>query len=359
MAEIQSIYPFNNFERKSYFIASFNRLASSLTLNTPLKESKENMAAVLEIVDINSQEMEVVFKNWNTEDAKNADFSKDFPYEYLLKSKTKNLLVWLSLNYEELEADFLYDTSDLDLEQWVISTNHSLRTRFGLNKSPVFKVLSRDSESFYTEEVRTEGHQSDIQKMYNDDFTTINEIIEDSLLIEKAGLILLHGAPGTGKTSYIKSLIRKHDTKNFIFIQNEFINELLHPNFMSFLLKHQNAILIIEDAEKVLVSREQMNESSVVSTILQLTDGLFSDFLNIKIICTFNTSIDKIDKALLRKGRIIAYYEFRALLPQKANELLESLNYESTDVGMTLADIFNYRSKNFNQTEKGKIGFHK
>lgn len=97
---------------------------------------------------------------------------------------------------------------------------------------------------------------------------------------------------------------------------------MLHPDFISFLLKHQNAILIIEDAEKVLMSREQMNENSVVSTILQLTDGLFSDYLNIKIICTFNTSLDKIDKALLRKGRMIAYYEFKALIPEKANEIL-------------------------------------
>jgi ATP-dependent 26S proteasome regulatory subunit len=167
----------------------------------------------------------------------------------------------------------------------------------------------------------------------------------------------LHGAPGTGKTSYIKDLIRKHEKRNFIFIQNEFINELLHPDFISFLLNHQNCVLIIEDAEKVLMSREQINESSVVSTILQLTDGLFSDYLNIKIICTFNTSIDKIDKALLRKGRMIAYYEFKPLSFQKANEILNTMTEESTDVDMTLADIFNYRGRKFSPSEKGKIGF--
>ena len=105
------------------------------------------------------------------------------------------------------------------------------------------------------------------------------------------------------------------------------------------------------------MSREQINESSVVSTILQLTDGLFSDYLNIKIICTFNTSIDKIDKALLRKGRMIAYYEFKPLSFQKANEILNTMTEESTDVDMTLADIFNYRGRKFSPSEKGKIGF--
>jgi ATP-dependent 26S proteasome regulatory subunit len=90
---------------------------------------------------------------------------------------------------------------------------------------------------------------------------------------------------------------------------------------------------------------------------LQLTDGLFSDYLNIKIICTFNTSMDKIDKALLRKGRMIAYYEFRPLISEKANALLNTTNHESTYKDMTLADIFNYRNKHFNPNRQGKIGF--
>jgi len=358
MAEsIQHIFSYNDFERSAYFVVCFNKLASLLNFRTPLEESKENMEAAVDAVGLHSGEMEVVFKSWNTEDAKNSDFSKDFPYEYLLKSKNKELLVWLSLQYDQLHVEFLYNHSDVDLEQWVISTNHSLRQKFGLNRTPVFYVLSRDGSRFFTEEVRTEGFESDLEKMYNDDFIEINEIIEESLTIDKAGLILLHGAPGTGKTSYIKDLIRKHEKKSFIFIQNEFINELLHPDFISFLLNHQNSVLIIEDAEKVLMSREQINESSVVSTILQLTDGLFSDYLNIKIICTFNTSIDKIDKALLRKGRMIAYYEFKPLSPEKANEILNAMNHESTDVDMTLADIFNFRNRNFRPAEKGKIGF--
>ncbi|GEO22157.1 AAA family ATPase [Cyclobacterium qasimii] len=349
----------NEFERSSYFTVCYNQIASKLLFDTPLEEQKANMEAVLETIDLNSQKMEVVCKNWNTENTKNADFSKDFPNQYLLKSGSKSLVIWLTLDNEYLSADFLYDSSDLELEHWVISTNHKLRTKFGLNRTPVFKVLSKNGGAFFTEDVRTESFEADLKKMYNDDFLEINELVEESLNTDKAGLILFHGVPGTGKTSYIKHLINTFDEKDFIFIQNEFINELLHPDFISFLLKHRNVVLIIEDAEKVLMNRVQKNESSVVSTILQLTDGLFSDYLNIKIICTFNTSIDKIDTALLRKGRMIAYYEFQPLVAQKANELLKSLNFESTNQELTLADIYNYRNKNFNQVEKGKIGFFK
>lgn len=359
MAElIDAFDSYSDFDKHSYYIICFDKIASILSLKTPLEESKEHMEAIVDTIDFKSNNIEVVFKNWNTEDAKNADFSKDFPYQYLLKSTTKKLMIWISLENDEINIEFFYDNSDLELEKWVIAMNHTLRTKFGLDRTPVFKVLSRDNHSFFTEDVRTEDFECDIQSLYNDDFSKVNDTIEASLAVEKAGLILLHGIPGTGKTSYIKSLISKHHKKNFIFIQNEFVNELLHPDFISFLLKNQNSILIIEDAEKVLTSREEKNENSVVSTILQLTDGLFSDYLNIKIICTFNTSINKIDTALLRKGRMIAYYEFKALTQQKANRLLSSLDHEASDTAMTLANIFNYENKNFKHTETRKIGFN-
>jgi hypothetical protein len=358
MAELIKAFEYDGeFNRELYFTVCFNLLSSNLFFEAPLKENDANMKAVLEAVDLDSQEMEVVYKNWSTENDQNADGSKDHVYAYLLKSKSKSLLVWLALDYKGLFAEFQYDCSDLKLEQWVISTNIHLRTKFGSKRQAMFKVLSESKNGFYTKDIRTEDFEADIQKMYNDDFIEIDEIIEKSLHLEKAGLILFHGAPGTGKTSYIKNLINKHRDKDFIFIQNEFINALLQPNFITFLLNQKNAVLIIEDAERVLMKREQVNENSVVSTVLQLTDGLFSDYLNIKIIATFNTSIDKIDKALLRKGRMIAYYEFQPLTSKKANELLKDLNLEPTDTPMTLADIYNYRNKGFNQSEKEKIGF--
>ena len=266
-------------------------------------------------------------------------------------------MLWLSLQNSELTLNFLYDISDSEVEAWVVDTNHKLRSTFGLDKAPVFKVLTRMHGEFYTEDVNTNGFLCDVSKTYNDDFTEVSNLIEASLLSDKAGLILLHGAPGTGKTSYIKNLITKYRDLSFIFVQNEFVSELLNPDFVSFLLKNRNAVLLIEDAEKVITTREHANENSVVSTILQLTDGLFSDYLNIKIICTFNTSMEKIDKALLRKGRMIAYYEFKPLEAERASELLKSMELAPTEEELTLAEIFNYRSRAFQTNDAKKIGF--
>ncbi|HAS46592.1 MAG TPA: ATPase [Microscillaceae bacterium] len=349
---------YGDFEKNLYYVHCFNITPSNLTLAVPLKASKENMQAVLELIDLQVFDLQMMFKSWRTEDTRDAALSGDYPYKHLAKSTTRKLVVWIQLYSNELNVIFLYDIADQEVEKWVLETNHAIRTKFGKKSGPVFKVLTREDNMFDTEDVKTESFKLDLAKMYNDDFLPINESILQALGTDRAGLILLHGTPGTGKTSYIKSLITRFEDKNFIFIQNEFINELLLPDFISFLLRHKNAILIIEDAEKVITSRDYVNANSVVSTILQLTDGLFSDYLNIKIICTFNTSIDKIDKALLRKGRMIAYYEFKRLVASKTDALMEQLGVNVHNQAMTLAEIFNHEDTGYEGVnERKRVGF--
>lgn len=355
---IDAFDSYKDFNKHAYFTVCFDVLPSELALRLPMKETKEHMVQVLELIDTKKYALEVVFKNWNTEDTKNADFSKDFIYQYLFKSQSEKLLVWVDLDGDRLAVEFLYEADNQEVEAWVTATNHAIRSVFGEERAPVFKVLSKDGSSFFTEDVKTKDFDLNIEQLYNDDFKEVHETILASLATDRAGLILLHGDPGTGKTSYIKGLISKHPGQAFIFIQNEFVNELLRPDFVSFLLNHKNAILIIEDAEKVIITREQSNANSVVSTILQLTDGLFSDYLNIKIICTFNTSIDKIDKALLRKGRMIAYYDFKPLKAEKAAALMADMKADIDAKEMTLAEIFSHEERGYdNANQKKKIGF--
>jgi len=211
---------------------------------------------------------------------------------------------------------------------------------------------------FSTEEVETGDFNTiDINELYNDDFANADEVITASIPKKESGMILLHGEPGTGKTTYIKHLISRFKDKKFIFIQNDFVRELLKPSFIAFLLQNKDAVLIIEDAEKVVVARDSSSDESVVSTLLQLTDGLFSDFLNIKIVCTFNTNLDRIDKALLRKGRMIAKYNFTPLSPEKTTALAKKLGHESVTGSLTLADIFGYDKQSFTKSSKKSMGF--
>jgi ATP-dependent 26S proteasome regulatory subunit len=100
--------------------------------------------------------------------------------------------------------------------------------------------------------------------------------------------------------------------------------------------------LVIEDAEDLILSREDKSNSKL-SFLLNLTDGLLADSLGIQIIATFNTDIVNIDSALLRKGRLTCIYEFKPLELDRTNRLLKQLghDYESQNP-MAISDIFNF-----------------
>ena len=84
-----------------------------------------------------------------------------------------------------------------------------------------------------------------------------------------------------------------------------------------------------------------------------------SDIFNVKFICTFNADIEKIDEALLRKGRCFANYEFKPLNVNKTKFLLNKLGIKVDKVQeMTLADIYNYEDSNYSENKPSKkIGF--
>jgi hypothetical protein len=350
----------NRFKLFPYFTLCFGVLPSAVKLALPLEGSKEKIDAILKDIGLETFSFKPVLKNWITDDSKDAKLSDDYAFEYVFKSDSGQMLIHFLSQYQSVQINFLYHVDNLEAEKWILEINHQLRSTYGSEKMPGFKVLVSGDGGFYTEEVNTLDFRAvDIHELYNDDFAEIDAIISESLAKNEAGIVLLHGDPGTGKTTYIKHLISKFSDKEFIFIQNDFVNDLLKPAFMSFLLRKKNVILIIEDAEKVVISRDHESNDSVVSTILQLTDGLFSDFLNIKIICTFNTTIDRLDKALLRKGRMIAKYKFAALTADKTAALSKKLGYENVSGSLTLADIFGLDKPGFGHSPQKTIGFSK
>jgi ATP-dependent 26S proteasome regulatory subunit len=105
------------------------------------------------------------------------------------------------------------------------------------------------------------------------------------------------------------------------------------------------------------VDRER-NGNSPVSALLNISDGLLSDCLNIQIICSFNTNLSKVDSALIRKGRLIAKYEFKELDVDKASMLSSKLGFKTAITApMTLTDIYNQEEEGFQESKQSQIGF--
>lgn len=198
-----------------------------------------------------------------------------------------------------------------------------------------------------------------INQHYNDDFSPIATEIEKFLLEDnKSGLVILHGKQGTGKTSYIRHLINL-GKKKMIYMGGDLIDKLSDPTFITFIRQQKNSILIVEDCEELLASRNGSNRMNAgLINILNISDGLLSDELCIKFICTFNAPLKDMDQALLRKGRLAARYEFKELTTDKVNKLIEEegLNIPQQKAPMTLAEIYNYGDMDFS-LGKSRVGF--
>jgi hypothetical protein len=235
-------------------------------------------------------------------------------------------------------------------------------TKIKNTKKRVNFICQSPSGLFLQEMVLKTNINFDIENHYNDDFKEVSDKILASLdKNSKKGIILLHGKHGTGKTTYLRYLINNLE-KNIIYVSPDMSSRVSEPSFLTFLLKHKNSILIIEDAENVIKTREA-GENQAVSNLLNITDGILGDGLNFQIICTFNTNFDQIDPALKRKGRMIAQYEFKNLTVDKTANLVNHLYGEDAivpDSEMSLAEIFNMNEDNYDKkVVKQTFGFNR
>ena len=219
-------------------------------------------------------------------------------------------------------------------------------------------LLVSGDKGISTKSMEFKRYQISLETNYNDDFLSIHSVIQSRLSKDHdKGLVLLHGKPGTGKTSYVRYLISQLK-KEVIFLTTELAKAITQPGLISILIDNPNSVLVIEDAENLLLARGS-EQASPVSALLNIADGLLADCLNIQVICSFNTDISRIDSALLRKGRLIAKYEFKELTTQKAQKLFETLGSDFVATSpMTLADIYNQTQLDFTQSQAPrKIGF--
>ena len=202
----------------------------------------------------------------------------------------------------------------------------------------------------------------DIELNYGKNFKSISEKIIESLHENSSGLYMLHGRHGTGKTTYIRYLASVLK-KDVIFFPTSFVDEITNPSILILLKKKQDCVIILEDAEKALTKRSLSDQPSLVSTLLNMTDGILGDILKLNVIVTYNCDRQDIDEALLRKGRLKAEYSFQGLKQDDAKKLIKKLDIDiKPEDNMTLADIYYAKSDeeligNIKTLEKPKIGF--
>jgi len=253
-----------------------------------------------------------------------------------------NCMVELGTDYCEV----LHTHQDYSMANQLIKEVSAFKKR---EKKKEFEInlVSRDSYVLELRSMEIKKTRLDLDMYYEDDFKEVDKIIQARLTKkDDKGIVLLHGLPGTGKTTYLRYLIGKLK-KKVLFLSPAVAGNVMNPEFMDLLIDNPNCILIIEDAEHIIMDRKISGGSSV-SNLLNISDGLLADFLNVQLICTFNNSLTLVDNALMRKGRLIAKYEFGKLSTEKSQRLSDHLGFNDTITKpMTIAEIANpYEKEN-------------
>jgi len=237
-------------------------------------------------------------------------------------------------------------------------------------------MVSYDEGSFYVKDFDIKDKIYELQLLdmhYGEGFEDFNNKLYERLISEHKGLTLFHGSPGTGKTTYIRHLIKKIKTNdknnNILYFPPTMVGSITEPGFINFISEwvadsQGKNYLLIEDAEPLLESRNQSRNIGITN-LLNLTDGILNDVLSIQIIATFNTNLKNVDDALLRPERLLARKEFKALTNTKALILAKEIGIDESLIkgSMSLADIYSLKKETKPLThdvidEAERIGFN-
>lgn len=165
------------------------------------------------------------------------------------------------------------------------------------------------------------------------------QFIRDYLHADES-VLLMAGVPGTGKTTLLRHMIMENSLTAHVVYDEKLMQS--DTVFQTFLLNSNANILIIEDADSILTSRER-DGNKLMSRFLNVSDGLIK-LPNKKLIFTTNiTDFGTVDPALLRPGRCYAVMQTRPLDLQEAQAASRVGGFPTPTEKKqyTLAELFN------------------
>lgn len=175
---------------------------------------------------------------------------------------------------------------------------------------------------------------------------------------KNGSIVILEGAPGTGKSYLIRGLMMDMEA-NFVFVPVSLVDSLSQPSVIPILLEaHQSSpgkplVLVIEDGDVTILSRKG-HTNSIISTVLNMGDGILGQLLRTKLVISTNIPRADIDNAVLRAGRLNAYIQVPAMEKDHAAQVYKRLtgNDATFKDKVTLADVYAKSNEDVNCFKK-------
>jgi predicted AAA+ superfamily ATPase len=172
-------------------------------------------------------------------------------------------------------------------------------------------------------------------------------------ILYKTG-ILLYGEPGTGKSSFVKSLATKYRRSIVNINMADFAKLNIDSLTASInIVEYEKYIILLEDIDTLFLNRDQKDvereDMTVINKLLQFLDSNSSP-TNVIFIATTN-HIDRLDSALLREGRFDLKVKVDGLSEPEARRFCDSFGLNKSDTDEIIRELLPYSTDVINQSK--------